>query len=245
MACSHCFINSTPKKSHMPFPTFIQAVQFAKRVGVSVLIISGGEPTDHPQFAEFMHYLTFNYDGAVTVCSHGDFIEDRDKCRKYFDQLPSLFWQITNDERYYPKALNRERAAEIERQYERIGFVWKIGGELYPQGRARRHMGITEETSKCVGTRCFNLRSLTCNPQVGTFQKAVAMLESRLRFCTPSINIDGTIGMGESTECPETARVTDTLEQVTKAIQTSQCNDCGMLNDLPKTHTDAINYHPA
>lgn len=242
MACSHCFISSTPKKPHMNFETFMGSVAFAKKAGVRGLILSGGEPTDHPQFCDMLGYLEHNYSGIVSVTTHGDYIDDAEACDRYFGKNPNVFFQVTNDARYYPKKLSRTRAAEIEKQYPNVVFVWEIGGHLYPQGRARKHMKITELNTGCVGTRCFNLRSFIRNEAIGSFKKAIAELESRMKFCTPSININGSIAMGESNDCPETAYITDTLDQVTQAMQSSGCNECGMLTALSPAHKIAVNY---
>lgn len=242
MACNHCLVNATPKGQHMPMNLFIQAVALANKLNIKVLIISGGEPTDHPLYVDFMHYLTFNFHGVVTVTSHGDFIEDEEACQRYFGQFPAVAYQITNDNRYYPKELNRARAAIIEKQYPFVIFVWKIGGELFPQGRARRHLKITEENALGKASKCFNLRSLVHNPNIGSLYAAIKELESRGRFCTPSININGSLSMGESNECPETAQVGQELQALTNAIKGSQCNDCGMLSSLDPLYKEAIHF---
>jgi len=227
----------------MPFDVFIQAVQLAKRAGAKSILISGGEPTDHPLYFEFINYLKFNYEGGVVVISHGAYIDDREKREAVFGQYKDVLFQITNDKRYYPKTLDRSMAMRLEVQYPNVTFIWKIGGELFPQGRALRHMKVTSENAKTKGTRCFNLRSMVNHPSIGNFSAAIAMLESQGRFCTPSININGSISMGESNECPETAYVDTSLDGITVAIKSSQCNDCGMLDKLSPFHHAAIGYH--
>lgn len=242
MACSHCFVNATPKGKHMCFSTFIKAVELANKLRVKVLIVSGGEPTDHPQYLEFMDYLAFNYTGIISVVSHGLFINDKERCEEVFGRNKDVQFQITNDKRWYPQKLCRTTARRLEQKYKNVGFVWKIGGELFPQGRARRHLKITEDNAKVKGTRCFNLRSFVNSPAIDGVAAAIRELEQRGKFCTPSININGSIGMGESNECPETAYVTDSLDTISNSIKRSQCNDCGMLNKLSPAHHHAIGY---
>lgn len=242
MACNHCFINATPKGKHMDFKVVMQSVTLANKLGVKALLISGGEPTDHPNYFDIIDYVKFNYSGQVIVISHGLFIDDKEYREKVFGQYKDVMFQITNDKRYYPKQLNRITAGNIERKHKNVSFIWKIGGELYPQGRARKHMGITDDTAKVKGTRCFNLRSIVNSVMEPSIAEAISMLELRGRFCTPSININGSIAMGESNQCPETATVTESIDLITQRFKESQCNDCGMLNKLPKTHKDAIRF---
>jgi len=242
MACNHCFINATPKGKHMEFSTFMNSVKLANKLGAKVLLLSGGEPTDNPNFIKFLNFATLNFSGIITVISHGAYIEDKELCDKYFGDFPKVQYQITNDKRYYPKRLNRIRAGNVERKYKNVMFCWEIGGEIFPQGRARKHMKITEINAKVLGPRCFNLRSFIHHPMIPDISHAIQQLEKAGKFCTPSVNINGSIAMGESNQCQETMNIKDSIFDLTEKVKNSNCNDCGMLSKLSETHHRAINF---
>ena len=64
------------------------------------------------------------------------------------------------------------------------------------------------------------------------------------RFCTPAIHPDGSIGMGESNECPMPVSVYDSNDTIRNSFRDSQCNDCGMLDKLSTMHHVAIRFYP-
>ncbi len=243
MGCTHCFIDSTPKGSHMPFDVFIQAVSFAIKLGINDIVISGGEPTSHPQFVDFMHYLTLNFQKEIHVCTHGMFADNPDSVANYIVPFPQVSFQIVNDPLYYPKSPNLSNLAMLIQKHKNISFFDHISANnVYPQGRARTRLGITELTTGALSSRCFNLRSLVNHESIQGIGQAIRALEERGYRCTPSVNINGSIGMGESNECPETAYISDSLDAIFESFKCSQCNDCGMLTKLDQRYKDAIGF---
>lgn len=65
--CAHCMQCSHPQGKHMDMATFKNALKFARFLGVSSYIITGGEPTEHPQFYEFCETLNRFIKGGKTV----------------------------------------------------------------------------------------------------------------------------------------------------------------------------------
>lgn len=226
----------------MSFPTFIQAVQFAIKSGSRNIIISGGEPTDHPKFVDFMNYLTLNFSQSISVCTHGMFIDDDNGIERFIAPFKNVFFQIVNDPIFYPKAPSKSKLKELLSSNLNVGFFDHISSSIYPQGRARTALKVTPETTNCKASRCFNLRSIINSGQVDGFREAIAMLEGANKFCTPSINIDGSIAMGESNECPKTSKITDELTNVFSAFKESQCDECGMIAPLDERFKQAINF---
>lgn len=239
--------NATPREAHMTFPTLVNAMRFIKEINPKLLMVSGGEPTDHPQFHDFMGYIRTYHHGVIIIASNGLFMNDGKEAIDGFmskyanDSL--IKWQITNDKRYYPKPLNPEMVAYATQKYgDQAMFLDQIGGEIYPQGRAVSSLKITAEDAKGTSSRCFNIRSaLHANESLSS---AVKMLESRMRFCTPNIAQDGNIGLGESSTCPPVANVnTYKMATLEEAIRNSQCNECGMNSKLSLLHRVAIKFY--
>lgn len=74
--CPHCMENSNPEGQMMDGRTFHKAVMFAKYIGCSVVALSGGEPTTHPDFFKFCKALNDDYKMPFTVVSNGTWCLD-------------------------------------------------------------------------------------------------------------------------------------------------------------------------
>ncbi|MCP4528773.1 MAG: radical SAM protein [Aestuariibacter sp.] len=243
MGCSHCMIDSLPSSGSMDFGTFMKSVNFAVRNGVRVIIISGGEPTDHQAYNDMMNYLLLNFQGSVSVCTHGEWVKDPELVAKYMTPYPKVNFQIVNDPLYYPRSLDKEGLARTLATHPNAKFFDYISAPIYPQGRARTRLKVSEKTTTSKGTRCFNLRSIANHPQFNTIGAAIRQLESMGKFCQPSVNINGSISMGESNECPTEVSVVDTDETIYQSVKCSQCNDCNMLDTVSPAHKAAIGYY--
>lgn len=92
--CPHCLQDSGPTPQHMPLGLFKNALILSKMAKCQFLMISGGEPTDHPDWENYLDLACNNDDGqAVTFITNGKWLgtdkEDiiLDKLRKKFDVL--------------------------------------------------------------------------------------------------------------------------------------------------------------
>lgn len=74
--CRHCLQNSLPDGPHMTEAMFKRTLAFGKFLRCMTYVISGGEPTEHPQFYDFCKMLNnfISKNGnkaAFTVVSNG------------------------------------------------------------------------------------------------------------------------------------------------------------------------------
>lgn len=229
MNCNHCMINASTDGKHMSEETFIKSLNFIQNVCIEPLFISGGEPTDHPQFFEFID-IALKKEFFILVMSNGLWVNDEIMRKKIFTLVTTndnISFQITNDKRYYPKQIpiiNHDKC-----DYETQLRV------LSPFGRAVTNNLPT--TAKYPF--CFNLRSL-----VNTFKSlpaAIMYLRKSSKFCTPSINIDGSISAGESNQCYKIGDINQSFELITNQILNMHCNKCGLESNLLDIHKKAIN----
>jgi hypothetical protein len=66
-----------------------------------------------------------------------------------------------------------------------------------------------------------------------SFSKTVNTMANLLhKFCSPRINIDGSIALGESRLCPKVAKVTDSDSDIIKKIHEFKCNGCQISIDI-------------
>lgn len=219
MICTHCSESCTPDGEHMSFDTFKQSIVKVKELGARVLLITGGEPTDHPQFISFMETVIAERKGMpIIVTSNGMFLEDKE----YTKKLLSLdcMYQITADERYYPIKVPVIDHPKLV--YEtRLRHVASIG-------RAREN-GIEHGVRK--GTKCFNIRALT--KQTGSITKAIEILETKgVGFCVPSIDIDGSVKPGEFRICKTLGTIWDSNDALTKSFKAMTLYECNSCDDV-------------
>jgi hypothetical protein len=223
MHCVHCMTDSAPDGAHMTGETFAATLDLVHRIGIPLVMLSGGEPADHPRIVEFLRTAA----GAGThtsVLSNGMFLTEdaskRDAILEYADVV-----QVTNDKRYYPRFVP-------DFWHPKVKFERNLRS-LAPFGRAKTaNMRTTQRTPSC-----FNLRSLTRGYGI---QGALLWLASQGRMCTPSVNVDGTIAAGEAPSCASVGHVSDSLETLTRNVSSLRCSRCGLVNNLDAQQRAAI-----
>lgn len=227
MGCTHCFTESTPKGEHMTKETYIWALRQAIALGDLTLLISGGEPTDHPDLIEFLKYATAT-NLHVLLLTNGMWLSDPKFTPAMREEI--LDWvdgvQVTNDPRYYP-----QRIVKVE--HPKISYEEHIR-QVSPFGRAKTN----NIASTRVSPLCFNLRSFARTYK--SLSKAIFLQRARGSFCTPTININGDILAGESTSCCPIGNVRDSLETLDAGIINLKCNRCGLVDGLSPMHKQAI-----
>ena len=227
MGCSHCFTESTPKGEHMTRDTFVKAMTLAKALGDPMFLISGGEPTDHPEVVEFLR-MAMHMGSHTSLLSNGMWLTDPKfdpKARQEILDTVDVI-QVTNDDRYYPRRIEQVK-------HPKIGYETRIR-QVSPFGRAKTN-GIESARQSPL---CFNLRSFA-----RSFKSLpAAIMSQRLRgsFCTPTISVNGDVLAGESTSCGAIGTVYDSIETLNAGIIGLKCNRCGLVDGLPPTHKQAI-----
>jgi len=227
--CPHCMIDASgPTGEHMSMETFEEAMGFVHRTGTRVLLVSGGEPFEHPQVFEMVERLkAFAMENIIMVAfiSNGHFIFDEEKLAKV--RQTDIGVQVTCDPRYYPRLLLREWFLDEQFTFEdRLRLIFPC--------RRTREAGIVATKS---APNCFNLRSAT---RSHGFMDGSALLTMQGRVCAPSINVDGTVRAGEADTCHQIGTVRSTVEEINDAILMMRCGKCGLGADLGERYLEAI-----
>lgn len=223
MGCSHCMVDAKPSGSHMSEQTYQDALHLTARLGLPIVLLSGGEPADHPRVIDMIR--TAKKSGMhVQLLSNGMFLgEDPARRMAILDLVDSV--QVTNDPRYYPKRIEHY-------EHPKVAFERRLR-QLSPFGRAAGSRECSRQAPLC-----FNLRSLT--RALGSVELAVWELARRMRFCVPSINTDGSVVCGESPSCSPVGHASDSLEDLTARIVELRCSRCGLVRNLDTMHRNAI-----
>lgn len=218
MECNHCMEDATPSGEHMTEETFEKALRFVSQIYTHFLLISGGEPSEHPQVVDFCK-LALKRFTSVTVLSNG---MNQDILRQCLDTGALL--QVTNDPRFYPKRVEPidHSGATFETHLRMVS----------PFGRGKN----LESTRQAP--LCFNFRSLVRN--FGSLKQAIIELRGYGKMCTPSILVDGSIVAGESRFCHKIGTVDDSLDRIALNTTVMRCNKCGLVDKLGFMHRHAI-----
>lgn len=222
MGCSHCFQNSIPGDDmHMDVATFKNSIRLANMLDTKVLMISGGEPTDHPQYERFIKIAKDNYHGMIIVLSNGMFIEENPTL------IELVNYQITNDKKYYPKSIKVVEHPNL--------YYFDSVRKIEPYGRAK---GKFEGTFSS-GPNCFNFRTMFRERL--DMKKALRMTQMVLhKFCNILVEWNGDIKLSEIGCCEVIGKVVNAnIESLNEHMMNSdirKCNNCDKIKLLNPIH---------
>lgn len=236
MSCKHCINDAKPDGKDMSIDTLEKCLNFIKNHNIGkILVITGGEPTEHRSFNEvMMHILDWQtrnqqYLYHVTITTNGEKIQQEPQV--YYDYVEMfrnagicLVFQVSADVKYYPRRIETHR-----RIFREAGFVLydDCVEQIYPQGRA-----LTNNIPwKSKASKCYNVRALSKQLPNCTLCDIEAYLAMSNKFCTPHIGIDGSIKLGESDLCPACASIEDTEYEIIDKIRRFKCHQCDHIND--------------
>jgi hypothetical protein len=216
-------VDATPDGEHMDAQTFAAALDLTVRLEDPLCLLSGGEPSEHPEIVEFAN-MAYAHGLKPILLTNGEFLAGP-KRDAILDAVGRV--QVTNDPRYYPRRvdLGAPHPKIVEERTLRM---------LSPFGRA-----LTGEFEfNRLSPLCFNLRSATRT--YGSIVLGRHYLMSIGRFCSPSVNIDGTISAGETPSCHKIGTVWDGLDDLTEAVIEMKCGACGLRDNLAPRYLAAI-----
>lgn len=227
MNCRHCMNAAGPDGKHMTMKTFKDVLNFLHtyRLGESHLILTGGEPTEHP------HFLS-----SVTITTNGELMQNQPELflqslKKAKIAGMELNYQVSADVRYYPRRIQTHKRIFRE---PHIFLCDDCVQQIYPQGRAKEN----QLPWKAQCSKCFNVRSLSHQlPNEITLRNLEWYLASAGKFCTPHISVNGEIKLGESDLCPVCASIYDDMDEIMDKIRKFQCGACDFINEqLPEKY---------
>lgn len=241
MNCPHCMDNALGDNNNfMTEDVFLDSVKFNFDRD-KTLTLTGGEPTEHPNFWNFLDILRSEMpnNSIVTVTTNGMNIDKDDgtllRRIKKLNENPRkhILFQVTSVKGLYPIQI------DLSNPIFRLDTV-TVCDELQvmvPIGRAVVNRDRFTFNSKAP--HCFNLRSLT--RRFADYKIAIQFLRNSFKFCTPQIDYKGDIKLGESCLCPCVASIYDTDAEITEKIISFRCSQCSeLLNKLPQEYRKAI-----
>lgn len=245
MGCPHCMDCALETPQHMADSTFERALEFAYWSGVNVLSISGGEPTEHPKWIEYVMKAADSNLGFVSVAlpSNGMWLLDEAKqnamlmlmssYRNLSVQVSSFPGLYRMREEILAKADDFKQRLKAEGVKHRFNVETDrkvIDPKMLALGRAAQNDEYSRLAAESVmTTSCF--ASALVAAQL-PFKDAVSKLETMGKFCHPLVDWKGEVKWSESCLCPGFGKVTDDFSQL--AIKASEWRPCGKCADYKK-----------
>ena len=234
MGCSHCMDDAKPCDRHMSKETFKDAIEFFNKFGGMELIITGGEPTDHPDWLPFLYYALRNAKGSmynnahITLITNAMNIAGKRDIQTYLLSLMDMYRlehgasklsiQVTHVDKYYPQEV------DLSEPFFNTTIICREIEAMYPMGRAKTNN--LPWKSKC--SKCFNIRSLAGS--VRSLKEVTSIMALYGKFCTPQIDISGNIKLGESVLCPVATNIYKSDAEIMANIRAFTCGNCAEVN---------------
>lgn len=234
--CKHCFNDHNKNIIDMTWDIIVKSVAFINKMQSKVLVITGGEPTEHKDFINIIKYISQNTKEVkkIVITSNGVFFENNyDITKEILDFDKRISIQITNDIRYYPIKLNPRNPIY---KLNNIVYCDRVD-YIYPQGNAlKNNLNWQSNASKC-----FNFISIVTQLNEKSLQKTISILESNFKFCTPEIDVDGSLKPGESNMCKSFGTIDDDEKILLQNILNFRCTQCDFINKkLPHQYRKLI-----
>lgn len=227
---------SSEVAQHIDCDTVEKASEFAQKINSRFMLVSGGEPTMHPEWDNIVNFLSRRHH-YVCILSNGNWLFDEAKKELMLGLLhkrENISIQITSIEEFYKDHAKTCVAVEEFKQQmkkegikKRLHFENNIKLNMVALGRAQVNPKYAQmaKDNESGTTSCFvsSLVAIQC-PDLKT---ALSTLQGRGKFCHPSIDWLGRIRWSESCQCPHFATVFDSFEEIErKALNWRPCGRC-------------------
>lgn len=253
--CTHCMENSNPNGDNMTWEVLNSTIEFLKSTNVNVIIVSGGEVTEDPEFeSKVTHILESFPDKIVTIQSNGAFIRDSNKVDSIkrllrFDNLKYI--NISTNKKYYPNyEFTLSKKTNFLALGKKVNFDIDWQGNLTNLHRLGRARNLTNESFKgnpsCspIVSRANQLDKMMRTDMPECLNSFFILLEMSGYLCKPMISEYGDIHISESTDCVKVGSIVGfdklsedernkfKLDLLNKFINSHMCNKCNQLNNL-------------
>jgi len=250
MGCSHCLSNCTTDGEHITIEQLKKNLDFAyDLIGYSTMqciVFSGGEPFEHPQIKQVLEVIAAYQKGfprvGVVIATNGyQLAHDKNLYNWYRDfsksRAKNFLTQVTAVKEYYPKHLVEKDLYWLSKIKNCCVVDETSEINLYPQGRALNLKAPQWDTK---APKCVNLRLIANQIPETSFRHIVNKMPVG-KYCTPRINIDGSIALGESRLCPSIGTIHDDLCVLGERVKNFNCKGCPIPLDILK-NTNLLAY---
>ena len=238
MGCPHCMRDAKPSGKLMTDETFERVMEFVREAKPLVVSVTGGEPTEHPRWAEMTReLLRVKPVALVSILTNGAWIEDKEQRLKMAKLIREakgrVKVQVFSHPKYYQ---DHEWTVAHEQQYRSIGCIPDFKSPIFMQdlGRARENckdeVAESDHVPSCVNSHLIAV-------QAHSLPHFLSMAAQAAKFCRPLIDPDGGIHMSESWLCPTVAHVSDGVDEAFRKMKASRpCKGCRLYKNFVELH---------
>ena len=240
MGCSHCMNNCVPSDNHMTMKVFKDVLDFIQKYDSNSFfgdMITGGEPTENPIIWDLVdEYFKVFKNKPLNILTNGLYLmENQILVSEKLDEYPFLFFQVTNDTRYYPKKLDLTKRIF---RHKRVVVVSELD-HIVPIGRALiNHPEERGQKNKCPV--CVNVKIVALQTYPQTLKNIISNLRKNNKNCIPSIQYNGDIAFGEYDSCPPYVSIYSSESDIVSSILNFKCDRCPILMDKFKNNMDKL-----
>lgn len=228
MGCPHCMQDSTPRGRHMTDEVFNKVLDLCKEARPMIVSLTGGEPTEHPQWAAMAKALLAVPSVAVlAIITNGAWIEDDEQrlkmARLIRESRGRVKVQVYSNPMYYK---DHDWTVGQEARFRSIGCLPDFHSPIYMQGLGRARKNCAEEVAQSDHVpSCINSHLIA--RQAHSLNQFLSMAAHAAKFCRPLIDPAGGVHMSESWLCQTVADVGDgAVEVFRKMRQSRPCRGC-------------------
>lgn len=234
MGCPHCLQCATPDPQHMSWEHIERSRDFDRWAGAQVVLLSGGELTEHPKWTHAVDLFASSGFLRVILPTNGMWIgtSKEDEMFALLRTHQNIRLQVTSVPGLYPlhkqtlegvsRFKLRLRDAGLKR---RLSFETKIES-MIELGRACDHEPSRKAAQEDPRKTMSCLSSAVVSAQV-MFKDAIKVMEPRGVVCHPLIDWQGNLHWSESWLCPSFASIDEEFEEIgRKAHEWRPCGKC-------------------
>lgn len=211
MGCQHCLDDSRPDGGMMSRDTLDCAVRFALYCRTRHVVVSGGEPTEHPDLVEFCRRIS-DAGLSFSLCSNGMWIGDAEAERRV-EEISGLAgyagMQVYSNPKWY--RLHGETVAKFKARQDK----WRKLQIVLDTTEIRNMLSVgragqcAEAMAAAHASKYHNSCLAACITAVQSDSPAQfsELMTMQAHFCTPMVDWRGDVHMSESWLCPSCGNV--------------------------------------
>ena len=234
LRCAHCMQCAGPERTeYMSRETFSQALQFSQDIKSRVISMSGGEPTSHPLFFEFLEEALKLEDCIITVLSNGTFLSDVQFVERFSRMVKDkndFFLHISSFQGLYANYdyVHKPQLKALKMFGDKIMLSDSSSDmKIIPLGRASTGKYYEEASKVKCFPSCTNPCLIICQTEHIEEIGIGRVLELHFKFCLPMVSWDGSIRLGEGEQCPPVANISKPLPEIYRKMKSFRpCGEC-------------------
>lgn len=238
LGCPHCFMTCDSNGDYMNMETLKCAIKFYKKSKRFALLVSGGEPTQHPEFIRLFLYILSNCNGKrIILLTNGQWLSEPFFTQKIIklQRKHRFFIQITSVPGLYPN-------------YQKIkdGFIKVAKNFIWSKTSFEEKLNIIDDIGRARGKdfsylggiqkrsvpSCHNVFAAAKIKHISSLQDLMRFMDNELIYgkCKPLIDCYGDIYPGESVDCKIAGNVKrNSCDDIFKFFRDNMpCGRCGV-----------------